>query len=64
MSEQEEPPTEQPDSSDLERLDELAGLGATWAIVHLDASSVKAAADYITAFSDIVIRPQQPANVG
>lgn len=40
----------------LEQLDELHGLGATWAIAHVDASSVGAARDYITAFSETVIR--------
>lgn len=51
----------------LERLDEFAGLGATWAIVHVDASSVGAATEYLTAFSDTVIRTrrdQQRAYVG
>ncbi|EUA51544.1 hypothetical protein I552_2485 [Mycobacterium xenopi 3993] len=50
----------------MERLDEFADLGATWSIVHVDASSVGAAAEYLTAFSDTVIRTrrdQQPANV-
>jgi probable F420-dependent oxidoreductase len=49
----------------LERLDEFAELGATWAIAHVDASSVNAAADYLTAFSDAVIARRQqhrPAN--
>jgi probable F420-dependent oxidoreductase len=40
----------------IERIDEFARLGATWAIVHVDASSVNIAADYISAFSDGVIR--------
>jgi probable F420-dependent oxidoreductase len=50
----------------LEQLHELADLGATWAIVHVDASSVGAAAEYVTAFGDTVIRPprqRQPAIV-
>ncbi|WP_375482341.1 TIGR03619 family F420-dependent LLM class oxidoreductase [uncultured Mycobacterium sp.] len=51
----------------LERLDEFAELGATWAIVHVDASSVNAAADYLSAFSHVVIgrrHQQRPADPG
>ena len=40
----------------LEQLDELRHLGATWGIVHVDASSVKTAGDYLTAFAETVIR--------
>jgi probable F420-dependent oxidoreductase len=45
----------------LDQLDELHHLGATWAIAHVDASSVRAAADYLTAFSDTVIRAPRAA---
>lgn len=36
-------------------LDELAGYGANWAVVHTDGSSPRAAVDYITAFGETVI---------
>lgn len=36
-------------------LDELAGYGATWAVVHVDGSSLQAALDYIEAFGDTII---------
>lgn len=36
-------------------LDELAGYGATWAVVHVDGSSVDAAVDYIKAFGETII---------
>jgi probable F420-dependent oxidoreductase len=39
-----------------EQLRDLEDRGATWAIVHADASSVNACADYLTAFTDTVIR--------
>jgi probable F420-dependent oxidoreductase len=45
----------------FEQLDELQHLGATWAIAHLDASSVGAAAEYLTAFSDTIIRARRPS---
>lgn len=51
----------------LQRIDEFADLGATWAIVHVDASSVDAAVDYLSAFSELVMgrrQPQRPVNVG
>jgi probable F420-dependent oxidoreductase len=42
----------------LDSVDEYISLGATWAIVHVDASSVNIAADYISAFSDgVIYRP-------
>ena len=40
----------------LEQLEELQHLGATWGIVHVDASSVSAAGEYLTAFAETVIR--------
>jgi probable F420-dependent oxidoreductase len=39
----------------VDSIDEYLSLGATWAIVHTDASSVTAAAEYIAAFSENVI---------
>ena len=36
-------------------LDELAGYGANWAVVHTDGSSPTSAVDYITAFGETVI---------
>jgi probable F420-dependent oxidoreductase len=36
-------------------LDELAGYGADWAVVHVDGSSPEAAGDYIRAFGEAVI---------
>lgn len=44
----------------MDHLNDLADRGATWAIVHVDASSLEAAADYVTAFSDAVIQPLRP----
>ncbi len=41
----------------VEQLDEMGSRGANWAIAHIDASSVNAATDYITAFAETVIRP-------
>jgi hypothetical protein len=41
----------------VEQLRDLQDRSATWAIVHADASSVKACADYLTAFTDTAIRP-------
>jgi probable F420-dependent oxidoreductase len=45
----------------LEQLDELQHLGATWAIAHVDASSVRSASGYLTAFSETVIRARRQA---
>ena len=43
-------------------LDELAGYGATWAVVHVDGSSVGAAVDYIKEFGEtIVVQPRTTA---
>jgi probable F420-dependent oxidoreductase len=36
-------------------LDELAGFGANWAVVHVDGSSPQAASDFIKAFGEAVI---------
>ncbi|MGV0741906.1 LLM class F420-dependent oxidoreductase [Mycolicibacterium sp. XJ870] len=36
-------------------LAELAGLGATWAVVHVDGTSPQAALDYVKAFGEIMI---------
>lgn len=41
----------------LDTLDELAGYGATWAVVHVDGSSPQAALDFIRAFGQTVVRP-------
>lgn len=39
----------------LEVLDELAGYGANWTVVHVDGSSPQAALDFITFFGEAVI---------
>ena len=41
----------------IEELAELESLGATWAIVHVDAASVGAATEYLTAFTETVMEP-------
>lgn len=38
-------------------LDELAGYGANWAVVHVDGASPHAALDFIRAFGDAVVAP-------
>jgi probable F420-dependent oxidoreductase len=40
----------------VEQLAELESLGATWAIVHVDAASVDAATEYLTAFTETVAK--------
>lgn len=40
-----------------ETLAELAGYGATWAVVHVDGSSPQAAIESIKAFAEVAIRP-------
>jgi probable F420-dependent oxidoreductase len=53
------PPTDLDDEASLRHardvLAELAGHGATWAVVHADGSSPAAALDYIKAFGEMVI---------
>ncbi|QLL09125.1 TIGR03619 family F420-dependent LLM class oxidoreductase [Mycobacterium vicinigordonae] len=40
----------------IDDLNELSDAGATWALVHVDASSVNAALDYIAGFAETVAR--------
>jgi probable F420-dependent oxidoreductase len=42
-------------------LDELAGYGATWAVVHIDGASVGTAVDYIKAFGETIIAQSRAA---
>ncbi|OBG86539.1 LLM class F420-dependent oxidoreductase [Mycobacterium sp. E802] len=52
------PPVDLDDDASLrharQTLADLAGHGATWAVVHVDGSSPQAALDYITAFGDVM----------
>ncbi|PIB79342.1 LLM class flavin-dependent oxidoreductase [Mycobacterium celatum] len=45
----------------LDVLDELASYGATWAVVHVDGSSPRAALDFITFFGEAVVRTSRRA---
>jgi hypothetical protein len=40
----------------VDTLDELAGYGATWAVVHVGGSSPPAALEFIKAFAEAVVR--------
>jgi hypothetical protein len=52
------PPVDLDDDASLRRardtLAELAGHGATWAVVHVDGSSPQAALDYIRTFGEVM----------
>jgi alkanesulfonate monooxygenase SsuD/methylene tetrahydromethanopterin reductase-like flavin-dependent oxidoreductase (luciferase family) len=41
----------------VDDLAELERFGATWAIAHIDAESISAATEYISAFTENVLRP-------
>ncbi|WP_367637136.1 TIGR03619 family F420-dependent LLM class oxidoreductase [Mycobacterium colombiense] len=43
----------------LDELGEMQAHGATWAIVHVDASSVEGAVDYLNTFADNIIRARR-----
>ncbi|HEY9263118.1 MAG TPA: TIGR03619 family F420-dependent LLM class oxidoreductase [Mycobacterium sp.] len=57
------PPVDVDDAASLaharETLEELAGHGATWAVIHADGSCPRAATEFVEAFAETVIRDRQ-----